>query len=82
MNHKYKGDKNGKQGKTCPDKGKILISALLYADDIVLLGSPTDMKKLLHIAERHSTDLGYQWHPDKCVIIEPTPSLSSPINTS
>ena len=40
------------------------------------------MQILLQVAERHLTDLGYKWHPDKCAIIEPQPSLSSLTNTN
>ncbi|KAG2212894.1 hypothetical protein INT45_007410, partial [Circinella minor] len=62
-----------------PKRSNTIISALLYADDVALIGSPQDIHRLLKIAEKHSNKLGFQWHPDKCAIIEPpttTPSTS------
>ncbi|KAG2219638.1 hypothetical protein INT45_012339 [Circinella minor] len=47
-----------------------------YKDDVVLLGSPKDITKLLHVAERHSLEYEYRWHPDKCAIIEPPPNIN------
>ena len=52
-----------------------IISSLLYTNDVVLLGSPKDITKLLHVADRHSLEYGYRWHPDKCAIIETPPSV-------
>ncbi|KAG2217187.1 hypothetical protein INT45_005396 [Circinella minor] len=52
-------------------------SALLYADDVALIGSPQDMHKLLKIAEKHSNELRFQWHPNKCAIIEPSTATAS-----
>ena len=36
----YTRGKNGRIGRNYPNAGKVHISALLYADDVVLLGSP------------------------------------------
>ena len=55
----YAGGKNGRPNKNRPDNSKIIISALLYADDVALIGSSEDMKKLLQTAEQYSRDLGY-----------------------
>ncbi|KAI9246111.1 hypothetical protein BDA99DRAFT_447472, partial [Phascolomyces articulosus] len=46
------------------------ISSLLYADDVVMFASKTDIVRLLCIAENHSKEFGYQWHPNKCAIID------------
>ncbi|KAI9274380.1 hypothetical protein BDA99DRAFT_601582 [Phascolomyces articulosus] len=34
------------------------------------------MPRLLHVAERHSKDYGYSWHPDKCATIQPPNNVS------
>ncbi|KAG2217586.1 hypothetical protein INT45_012442 [Circinella minor] len=72
----YKGSINGRPNKNRPDINTTILSLLLYADDMVLLGSPKDITKLLHVAERHFLEYGYRWHPDKCAIIEPPPNLN------
>ncbi|KAI9277096.1 hypothetical protein BDA99DRAFT_430407, partial [Phascolomyces articulosus] len=53
------------------------ISSLLYADDVVMFASKTDMVRLLCIAENHSKEFGYRWHPDKCAIIDPVMTATS-----
>ncbi|KAG2218275.1 hypothetical protein INT45_002397 [Circinella minor] len=73
---RYKGSINGRPNKNRPDNNTTVISSLLYADDLVLLGFPKDIAKLLHVAERHSLEYGYRWHPDKCAIIEPPPNIN------
>jgi hypothetical protein len=56
------------------------INSLLYADDVVLIGTADSMPRLLRRAEEHSTQLGYRWNPDKCVIVNsPTVHGSSPL---
>lgn len=50
------------------------INALLYADDVVIIATPTDMPRLLARAERHSLRLGYRWKPQKCVVLNPPAS--------
>ena len=72
----YPGDSNGRPQADRPDSGRTMISALLYADDVALLGSPHDMVYLLDLAEQHSLDQGYRWHPGKCAVI--IPPLASP----
>ncbi|KAI7855205.1 hypothetical protein BDC45DRAFT_584225 [Circinella umbellata] len=72
----YRGGISGRPNKNRPDINTTIISSLLYADDVVLLGSPKDITKLLHVAERHSLEYGYRWHPDKCAIIEPPPNFN------
>ncbi|KAG1489959.1 hypothetical protein G6F46_011333 [Rhizopus delemar] len=47
------------------------INSLLYADDVVLIGAPETMPRLLRAAEDHSRSLGYKWNPAKCVILNP-----------
>ncbi|KAI7883498.1 RNA-directed DNA polymerase [Lichtheimia hyalospora FSU 10163] len=49
-----------------PDTSYLLLNALLYADDVAIIGSSEDMISLLSAAERHSMDAGYRWHPEKC----------------
>jgi hypothetical protein len=44
-------------------------NCLLYADDVVLLGTPATMPRLLKKVEEHSTQLGYRWNPTKCVTV-------------
>lgn len=45
------------------------VNALLYADDVAIIGSRADMVDLLAAAGRHSTQNGYRWHPGKCVTL-------------
>ncbi|KAG1439440.1 hypothetical protein G6F56_012297 [Rhizopus delemar] len=47
------------------------INSLLYADDVVIIGAPETMPRLLRAAENHSRSLGYRWNPAKCVILNP-----------
>lgn len=46
------------------------INALLFADDVALIGTADEVKTMLQIAERHSTSTGYRWSPSKCAIIQ------------
>ncbi|KAK4522115.1 uncharacterized protein ATC70_004654 [Mucor velutinosus] len=55
----------------------IAINALLYADDVAILGSAREVKQMLTLAESHSLALGYRWAPAKCAIINPPSSTSS-----
>lgn len=52
------------------------INSLLYADDVVLIGTWGTMPTLLAACERHSLELGYRWNPTKCVV------LANPNHTS
>lgn len=47
------------------------INSLLYADDVVIIGAPETMPRLLRAAENHSRSLGYRWNPAKCVVLNP-----------
>ncbi|KAG2192983.1 hypothetical protein INT47_010365 [Mucor saturninus] len=53
----------------------ITINSLLFADDVVLLGSASSTQKLLDICQSHSFSLGYRWNPLKSAIIHP-PNIS------
>lgn len=59
-----------------PDTSHLLLNALLYADDVAILGSAEDMVTLLAAAERHSLEAGYRWHPGKCKTINAPPHLN------
>jgi hypothetical protein len=50
------------------------LNCLLYADDVVLIGTADTMPRLLKAAEIHSRIVGYRWNPQKCVVVNP-PSL-------
>lgn len=45
------------------------INSLLYADDVVILGTWQSIPHLLAACERHSNLLGYRWNPTKCVMM-------------
>jgi exonuclease III len=45
------------------------LNCLLYADDVVLIGTEETMPLLLKKAEEHSNELGYKWNPTKCVVV-------------
>ncbi|KAG1310657.1 hypothetical protein G6F62_014572 [Rhizopus arrhizus] len=52
------------------------INALLYADDVAILGSASEVKQMLDLAQIHSQVLGYRWSPTKCAILNaPDPTL-------
>lgn len=53
------------------------INCLLYADDIVLISSPSRLQTLLQKCEEHSYQLGYRWSPLKCAIVAPTDDTHS-----
>ncbi|KAK4508974.1 PH domain-containing protein [Mucor velutinosus] len=59
----------------------IAINALLYADDVAILGSAREVKQMLTLAESHSLALGYRWAPAKCAIINPRPPPHLPFLT-
>lgn len=50
---------------------QLTLNSLLYADDIVLIGTRDSIPFLLQVAERTSYDLGFRWHPAKCVVLAP-----------
>ena len=47
------------------------INSLLFADDVAIFGTASEVQQMLTIAERHSLDLGYRWSPTKCAILNP-----------
>ena len=51
----YRAPRTGRDHNR-PDNSLIIISSLLYADDVVLIGSPSDMMCLLRICDQHSRD--------------------------
>lgn len=53
------------------------INCLLYADDVVLIASPSRLQTLLQKCEEHSYQLGYRWNPLKCGIVAPTDDTHS-----
>lgn len=50
---------------------KIPINSLLFADDVVFIGSRRNTQLLLDKAQMHSFKLGYKWNPAKSAIILP-----------
>ncbi|KAG1510472.1 hypothetical protein G6F53_006656 [Rhizopus delemar] len=53
------------------------INCLLYADDVVLIASPSRLQTLLQQCEEHSYQLGYCWNPLKCAIVAPAEDTQS-----
>ncbi|KAI8635776.1 hypothetical protein BD408DRAFT_319079, partial [Parasitella parasitica] len=51
------------------------INSLLYADDVVLIGSANDVITMLRQAEQHSVEHDYKWHPSKSVVINSSSSF-------
>lgn len=47
------------------------LNCLLYADDVVIIGTEETMPILLSRVERHSLRLGYRWNPSKCIVLKP-----------
>jgi hypothetical protein len=45
------------------------VNSLLFADDVALIGTPTEVQHMLNIAAHHSFNLGYRWSPSKCAVI-------------
>jgi len=50
------------------------INSLLFADDVALIGTPTEVQQMLDIAASHSLHLGYRWSPTKCAVLNGPPS--------
>jgi hypothetical protein len=57
----------------------IWLNSLLYADDVVLIGTEETMPQLLKAAENHSLQLGYRWNPTKCVVVN-SPAYSGDVS--
>jgi hypothetical protein len=49
------------------------INSLMYADDVAIIGQPSDVQQLLLLAETHSTIFGYRWNPLKCEVLNSPP---------
>ncbi|KAG2178935.1 hypothetical protein INT43_001782 [Umbelopsis isabellina] len=47
----------------------IPINSLLFADDVALLGTPTEVQQMLDIAAAYSLKQGYRWSPTKCAVL-------------
>ncbi|KAG1139849.1 hypothetical protein G6F37_013084 [Rhizopus arrhizus] len=58
------------------------LNCLLYADDVVLIGAPEVMPRLLKAAEEHSFSLGYRWNPANCMVMTFPSNLPSTILAS
>ncbi|KAG1016467.1 hypothetical protein G6F26_012502 [Rhizopus arrhizus] len=53
------------------------INSLLYADDVALVGSASEVRHMLDLAQIHSLTLGYKWSPPKCAVLNaPSPGSS------
>jgi hypothetical protein len=57
------------------------INLLLYADDVALFGSASEVQQMLALAETHSLTLGYRWSPPKCAVLNSPSSCSSHYTT-
>lgn len=45
------------------------INSLLYADDVAVIGSPSQVQRMMDLAAQHSHQLGYRWSPSKCAVL-------------
>ncbi|KAG2205230.1 hypothetical protein INT47_009495 [Mucor saturninus] len=50
------------------------INSLLFADDVAIFGTRSEVQQMLDLAGQHSLQLGYRWSPSKCAILN-APSL-------
>ncbi|KAG1016323.1 hypothetical protein G6F26_012620 [Rhizopus arrhizus] len=53
------------------------INSLLYADDVALVGSASEVRHMLDLAQIHSLTLGYRWSPPKCAVLNAPTATSS-----
>lgn len=67
---------HGRMPKRIYEGAGLWLNCLLYADDVVLIGTAETMPRLLKKAEEHSFSLGYRWNPAKCVVVN-SPSFFS-----
>lgn len=57
------------------------LNCLLFADDVAIFGTKSEVQQMLDLASAHSYDLGYRWNPTKCAILNaPSPTSSSSLN--
>jgi hypothetical protein len=52
------------------------INSLMYADDVAIIGQPSDVQQLLLLAETHSMIFGYRWNPFKCEVLNCSPDTT------
>lgn len=45
------------------------INSLLFADDVAIFGTKSEVQEMLDEAAQHSIDLGYRWNPIKCAVL-------------
>ncbi|SAL94839.1 hypothetical protein, partial, partial [Absidia glauca] len=57
------------------------INCLLYADDVVLIGTAPQIQSALHQCSTHSHQLGYRWNPTKSIILSPPTQRRAAINS-
>jgi hypothetical protein len=54
----------------------IAINSLLFADDVAVFGSKSDVQHMLDLAAEHSVSLGYRWKPSKCAVLGTATALA------
>lgn len=65
---------------TTPDStGPTPLNCLLFADDVAIFGSHSQVQQMLNLAASHSHELGYRWSPSKCAILN-APSSGTPLS--
>jgi hypothetical protein len=64
-----------------PGMHSICVNSLLFADDVAIFGSRSDVQTMLDVASDHSFSLGYRWKPSKCAVLcAPTASTRYPLS--
>ncbi|KAK4513034.1 uncharacterized protein ATC70_013034 [Mucor velutinosus] len=64
-----------------PGMPSVCVNSLLFADDVAIFGSRTDVQTMLDVASDHSFSLGYRWKPSKCAVLcAPTASTRHPLS--
>ncbi|OAD66753.1 hypothetical protein PHYBLDRAFT_152024 [Phycomyces blakesleeanus NRRL 1555(-)] len=56
------------------------INSLLFADNVAIFCSLSDVQTMLDLAADHSLTLGYRWSPTKCEVIYLKTRASSPVS--
>ncbi|KAK4509920.1 uncharacterized protein ATC70_003771 [Mucor velutinosus] len=54
----------------------IAINSLLFADDVAVFGSKSEVQRMLDLAAGHSVSLGYRWKPSKCAVLGTAAALA------
>ncbi|GAN11484.1 hypothetical protein MAM1_0628c11047 [Mucor ambiguus] len=52
------------------------INSLLFADDVAVFGSKSEVQRMLDLAAGHSVSLGYRWKPSKCAVLGTAAALA------